>query len=101
MIFTKCRLLSAIHSPVRSMSTATVLSQSTGLSDFRSGALVVSTISNLLLQKEDGDFYVAAEILGIEGSGRWYYIFCITAGESNSSGVGVTNWYDNDIQDIS
>ncbi|XP_031127748.1 uncharacterized protein LOC116029849 [Ipomoea triloba] len=79
-IESKSKLLSAIHSPVRSMSTVTVLSQSTGLSDFRSGAVVVSTISNLLLQKEDGDFYVAAEILGIEGSGRWYYIFCITAG---------------------
>nr|GLL25712.1 uncharacterized protein LOC109173497 [Ipomoea trifida] len=49
-IESKSKLLSAIHSPVRNMSTAT-----------------------------DGDFYVAAEILGIEGSGRWYYIFCITA----------------------
>nr|GMC91073.1 replication protein A 70 kDa DNA-binding subunit-like [Ipomoea batatas] len=47
-IESKSKLLSAIHSPVRSMSTATVLSQSTGLSDFRSGAVVVSIISNLL-----------------------------------------------------
>nr|GLL31315.1 uncharacterized protein LOC109173497 [Ipomoea trifida] len=70
--------LSTVHNPVRSISTATVLSQSTGLFDFSSGSVVVSSISDMLVKQEDGDVYVPAEILGIEGSGRWYYISCLT-----------------------
>nr|GMC97290.1 replication factor A protein 1-like [Ipomoea batatas] len=54
--------------------------QSTGLFDFRSGSVVVSSISDMLVKQEDGDVYVPAEILGIEGSGRWYYISCLTPG---------------------
>ncbi|XP_031131934.1 uncharacterized protein LOC116033321 [Ipomoea triloba] len=71
----KSKLVSG-QSPVRSISTATVLSQSEGIGDFTSGSKVVTTISDLLDQKENGDYYVPAEILGIEGSGEWYYISC-------------------------
>lgn len=29
---------------------------------------------------QDNDFYVPAEILGIEGSGKWFYISCMKPG---------------------
>nr|GMC49110.1 replication protein A 70 kDa DNA-binding subunit-like [Ipomoea batatas] len=60
--------LAANTSPVRSISTTTVLSQSTGPSEFQSGAVI------------DNDFYVPAEIMGIEGSKKWLYISCMKAG---------------------
>ncbi|XP_019178280.1 PREDICTED: uncharacterized protein LOC109173497 [Ipomoea nil] len=69
-----------IHSPIRSISNATVMSQSTGISEFRSGALTVTSVGDLLKNKQDGDFYVPAEIVGIEGSFRWMYISCMTSG---------------------
>nr|GMD57269.1 replication factor A protein 1-like [Ipomoea batatas] len=66
----KSKLVSG-QSPVRSISIATVLSKPEGIGDFTSGSKMVTTISDLLDQKENGDFYVPAEILGIEGSGEW------------------------------
>nr|GMD52729.1 replication factor A protein 1-like [Ipomoea batatas] len=66
----KSKLVSG-QSPVRSISTATVLSKSEGIGDFTSDSKMVTTISDLLDQKENGDFYVPAESLGIEGSGEW------------------------------
>lgn len=49
--FTLCRLVSG-QSPVRSISIATILSQPKGIGDFTSGSKVVTTISDLLDQKE-------------------------------------------------
>nr|GLL25189.1 uncharacterized protein LOC109162731 [Ipomoea trifida]GLL25190.1 uncharacterized protein LOC109162731 [Ipomoea trifida] len=44
--------LLTVHSPVCSICTATILSQSTGLFDFRSGSVVVSSISDMLVKQE-------------------------------------------------
>ncbi|XP_019167802.1 PREDICTED: uncharacterized protein LOC109163506 [Ipomoea nil] len=60
--------LTASNSPLCSISTATVLSQSTGIDDFTSGALTVTPVADLLKKKQNGDFYVPAEIVAIEGS---------------------------------
>nr|GMD04080.1 ATP synthase CF0 C subunit [Ipomoea batatas] len=59
--------LAAENSPVRSITTTTVLSQSTGLGDIKSGSITVTTLADLMMQEEDGDFYVPAKIVGIEG----------------------------------
>ncbi|XP_019151922.1 PREDICTED: uncharacterized protein LOC109148641 [Ipomoea nil] len=50
--------------------------------DFRakSGAITVTSVGDLLKNKQDGDFYVPAEIVGIEGSFGWMYISCMTSG---------------------
>nr|GLL42276.1 uncharacterized protein LOC109156722 [Ipomoea trifida] len=72
--------LAANTSPLRSISTTTVLSQSTGPSEFQSGAVIVSTLFDVFEAEEDNDFYVPAEILGIEGSGKWFYISCMKPG---------------------
>nr|GMD17650.1 replication factor A protein 1-like [Ipomoea batatas] len=70
----KSKLMSG-QSPVRSINIATVLSQSLGIGDFTSGSKLVTSISDMLDQKENGDFYVPAEILGIEGSSDWSLSF--------------------------
>nr|GMD14576.1 replication protein A 70 kDa DNA-binding subunit-like [Ipomoea batatas] len=75
----KSKLMSG-QSPVRSISIATVLSQSLGIGDFTSDSKVVTSISDMLDQKENGDFYVPAEILGMEGSSDWYYISYMSLG---------------------
>nr|GMC97905.1 replication factor A protein 1-like [Ipomoea batatas] len=67
-------------SPVKSISTTTVLSQSTSPSEFQSGAVIVSTLSDVFEVVEDNDFYVPTEIMGIEGSRKWFYISCMKAG---------------------
>ncbi|XP_019183934.1 PREDICTED: uncharacterized protein LOC109178835 [Ipomoea nil] len=72
--------LTAAKSPLRSINTATMLSQSTGIDDFTSGALTVTTVVDLLKKKQNGDFYVPAEIVGIEGSFGWMYISCMSPG---------------------
>nr|GLL25022.1 uncharacterized protein LOC109183092 [Ipomoea trifida] len=59
--------LAAENSPVRSITTTTVLSQSTGLGDIKSGSITVTTLADLMMQEEDGDFYVPTKIVGIEG----------------------------------
>ncbi|XP_019171228.1 PREDICTED: uncharacterized protein LOC109166805 [Ipomoea nil] len=60
--------LTASNNPLRSISTATVLSQSTGIDDFTSGALTVTPVADLLKKKQNGEFYVPAKIVAIEGS---------------------------------
>nr|GMC82134.1 replication factor A protein 1-like [Ipomoea batatas] len=67
--------LAANTSPMKSISTTTVLSQSTSPSEFQSGAVIVSTLSDVFEVVEDNDFYV-----GIEGSRKWFYISCMKAG---------------------
>ncbi|XP_019161126.1 PREDICTED: uncharacterized protein LOC109157737 [Ipomoea nil] len=70
--------ISDVHSPMKSLSTATVLSQSIGISEFTSGAVSVTSVGDLLKIKEDGEFYVPAEIVGIESSFGWMYISCMS-----------------------
>ncbi|XP_019179099.1 PREDICTED: uncharacterized protein LOC109174320 [Ipomoea nil] len=72
--------LTASNSPLRSISTATVLSQSTGIDDFTSGALTVTPVADLLKKKQNGEFYAPAEIVAIEGSFGWMYISCMSPG---------------------
>ncbi|XP_019171211.1 PREDICTED: uncharacterized protein LOC109166778 [Ipomoea nil] len=72
--------ITTVHSPLRSISTSAVMSQSTGISEFRRGALTVTSVGDLLKNKQDGDFYVPAQIVGIEGSFGWMYISCMASG---------------------
>nr|GME14630.1 replication factor A protein 1-like [Ipomoea batatas] len=74
--------LAAENSPHRSITTTTVLSDSTGLGDLQSGSITIITLSDLLMKEEDGDYYVPAQIVGIEGSrkGDWYYTSCMSQG---------------------
>nr|GMD56699.1 putative transposase [Ipomoea batatas] len=66
--------LSKESTPMRSISTTSIVSQSTDLRDFISGSVVITTIADLYQQTKSGDFYVPAMITGIESSGEWYYI---------------------------
>ncbi|XP_019172113.1 PREDICTED: uncharacterized protein LOC109167545 [Ipomoea nil] len=72
--------LNASTSPLRSISTATVLSQSTCIDDFTSGALTVTAVKELLNKTKNGEFYVPAEIVAIDGSFGWMYISCMSPG---------------------
>nr|GMD76483.1 replication factor A protein 1-like [Ipomoea batatas] len=65
--------LAAENSPHRSITTTTVLSDSTGLGDLQSGSITITTLSDLLMKEE---------IVGIEGSrkGDWYYTSCMSQG---------------------
>nr|GMD09255.1 replication factor A protein 1-like [Ipomoea batatas] len=65
--------LAAENSPHRSITTTTVLSDSTGLGDLQSGSITIITLSDLLMKEE---------IVGIEGSrkGDWYYTSCMSQG---------------------
>ncbi|XP_019198897.1 PREDICTED: uncharacterized protein LOC109192654 [Ipomoea nil] len=72
--------LTAANSHLHSISTATVLSQSTGIDDSTSGALTVTKVVNLLKKKQNGEFYVSAKIVVIEGSFGWMYISCMSLG---------------------
>nr|GMD89781.1 replication factor A protein 1-like [Ipomoea batatas] len=74
--------LAAENSPHRSITITTVLSDSTGLGDLQSGSITITTLSDLLMKEEDGDYYVPAQIVGIEGSrkGDWYYTSCMSQG---------------------
>nr|GLL37774.1 uncharacterized protein LOC109179287 [Ipomoea trifida] len=54
--------------------------EKTVLNDFITGTVVISTLADLYMQTEGGDFYVPAIITGIETSGEWYYISCKSAG---------------------
>ncbi|XP_031130626.1 replication protein A 70 kDa DNA-binding subunit B-like [Ipomoea triloba] len=68
------------NTPMKSISTNSMVSQTTDLRDFISGSVVITTISDLYQQTESGDFYVPAMITGIESSGEWYYISCKSTG---------------------
>ncbi|XP_031111965.1 uncharacterized protein LOC116015937 [Ipomoea triloba] len=83
--------LAAENSPHRSITTTTVLSQSTGLGDFQSGSITVTTLSDLMMKEEDGEFYVPAEIVGIQGShkGDWYYTSCMSQGCNKKLSVDI------------
>nr|GMD97888.1 replication protein A 70 kDa DNA-binding subunit-like [Ipomoea batatas] len=72
--------LGSQSTPMRSISTTSILSQKTVLNDFITGTVVISTLADLYMQTEGGDFYVPAIITGIETSGEWYYISCKSAG---------------------
>nr|GMD89869.1 replication factor A protein 1-like [Ipomoea batatas] len=72
--------LSKESTPMRTISTTSIVSQSTDLRDFISGSVVITTIADLYQQTESGDFYVPALITGIESSGEWYYTSCKTKG---------------------
>nr|GME12565.1 replication factor A protein 1-like [Ipomoea batatas] len=72
--------LSKESTPMRTISTTSIVSQSTDLRDFISGSVVITTIADLYQQTESGDFYVPAMITGIESSGEWYYTSCKTKG---------------------
>nr|GMD95042.1 replication factor A protein 1-like [Ipomoea batatas] len=79
--FTEFRAkLGSQSTPMRSISTTSILSQKTVLNDFITGTVVISTLADLYMQTEGGDFYVPAIITGIETSGEWYYISCKSAG---------------------
>ncbi|XP_019177878.1 PREDICTED: replication protein A 70 kDa DNA-binding subunit-like [Ipomoea nil] len=68
------------ETPIESLSTMTLNSQSTGIDSFQKGERIVSTIFDLY-KLQDGDYYVPAEIVAIEAlRGDWYYMACMTPG---------------------
>nr|GMC71470.1 replication factor A protein 1-like [Ipomoea batatas] len=72
--------LGSQSTPMRSISTTSIHSQKTVLNDFITGTVVISTLADLYMQTEGGDFYVPAIITRIETSGEWYYVSCKSAG---------------------
>ncbi|XP_019200270.1 PREDICTED: uncharacterized protein LOC109193897 [Ipomoea nil] len=68
------------ETPIKSMSTVTLNSQSTGTESFQKGERIVSTIFDLS-KLQDGDYYIPGEIMAIESStDDWYYMACLTPG---------------------
>ncbi|XP_019168339.1 PREDICTED: uncharacterized protein LOC109164042 [Ipomoea nil] len=61
------------NTPMKSLSTGTLHSQSVGISDFKSAGLIVTTCYDLKKTQVDGEYYVAAEILGLDLDDGWYY----------------------------
>ncbi|XP_019193828.1 PREDICTED: uncharacterized protein LOC109187893 [Ipomoea nil] len=51
-----------------------------GISDFKSAGLIVTTCYDLKKTQVDGEYYVAAEILGLDLDDGWYYVSCMSAG---------------------
>ncbi|XP_019184561.1 PREDICTED: uncharacterized protein LOC109179507 [Ipomoea nil] len=68
------------ETPIKSLSTVTLNSQSTGIESFQKGERIVSTIFDLS-KLQDGDYYIPGEIMAIESStDDWYYMACLTPG---------------------
>ncbi|XP_019167886.1 PREDICTED: uncharacterized protein LOC109163590 [Ipomoea nil] len=65
------------NTPMRSLSTGTLHSNSMGISDFKNSSVIVTTCYDLNKIQE---YYVAAEILGIDLDDDWYYISCMSPG---------------------
>ncbi|XP_019173916.1 PREDICTED: uncharacterized protein LOC109169488 [Ipomoea nil] len=65
--------LKSENTPMRSLSTSTLHSQSTGISDFKNASVIVTTCYDLKKIQEDGDYNVAAAILGLDCEDGWYY----------------------------
>ncbi|XP_019160782.1 PREDICTED: replication factor A protein 1-like [Ipomoea nil] len=65
---------------MKSLSTGTLHSQSAGISDFKIVGLIVTTCYDLKKTQVDVEYYVAAEILGLDLDDGWYYVSCMSAG---------------------
>ncbi|XP_019195687.1 PREDICTED: replication factor A protein 1-like [Ipomoea nil] len=63
---------------MRSLSTDTLHSHSTGISDFKNASVIVTNCYDLKKIQEDGEYYVAAEILGLDCEDGWYYVSCMS-----------------------
>ncbi|XP_019157201.1 PREDICTED: uncharacterized protein LOC109153795 [Ipomoea nil] len=72
--------MKAQGTPMRSLSTGTLHSNSTGLSDFNNASVIVTNCHDIKKVKQDGDYYVAAEILGLDFEDGWYYLSCLKLG---------------------
>ncbi|XP_019179604.1 PREDICTED: uncharacterized protein LOC109174825 [Ipomoea nil] len=72
--------LKAESTPMRSLSTGTLHSNSTGISEFKNASVIVTNCHDLKKVKEDGEYYVAAEILGLDFEDGWYYLSCLKPG---------------------
>ncbi|XP_019200245.1 PREDICTED: uncharacterized protein LOC109193872 [Ipomoea nil] len=72
--------MKAQGTPMRSLSTGTLHSNSIGISDFNNAAVIVTNCHDIKKVKEDGDYYVAAEILGLDFEDGWYYLSCLKLG---------------------
>ncbi|XP_019184192.1 PREDICTED: uncharacterized protein LOC109179080 [Ipomoea nil] len=73
------------RTPMKSLSTGTLHSQDAGISDFKSGGLIVTTCYNLKRTQVDGEYYVAAEILGLDLDDGWYKVVIITLDKSGDA----------------
>ncbi|XP_019164329.1 PREDICTED: uncharacterized protein LOC109160497 [Ipomoea nil] len=72
--------LKAEGTPMRSFSTGTLHSNSTGISEFNNASVIVTNCHDIKKVKEDGEYYVAAEILGLDFEDGWYYLSCLKLG---------------------
>ncbi|XP_019157981.1 PREDICTED: uncharacterized protein LOC109154701 [Ipomoea nil] len=53
---------------------------SKSISEFKNASVIVTNCHDLKKVKEDGEYYVAAEILGLEFEDGWYYLSCLAPG---------------------
>ncbi|XP_019197917.1 PREDICTED: uncharacterized protein LOC109191718 [Ipomoea nil] len=76
-----CERKKVEETPLKSFSTGTLHSQSTGIESFQKGETIVSTIFDLYKIQGDGQYFVPAKIIVIEASrGEWYYMACMKPG---------------------
>ncbi|XP_031096444.1 replication protein A 70 kDa DNA-binding subunit B-like [Ipomoea triloba] len=68
--------LNGEQTPMRSIVSMTSMSYGSAFEDFSSGQMNVLTISDIYQNREYGDFWVVAKIVGIESSGDWFYVSC-------------------------
>ncbi|XP_019173412.1 PREDICTED: uncharacterized protein LOC109168987 [Ipomoea nil] len=73
------------RTPMKSLSTGTLHSQDAGISDFKSGGLIVTTCYDLKRTQVDGEYYVAAEILGLNLDDGWYKVVIIALDKSGDA----------------
>ncbi|XP_019160768.1 PREDICTED: uncharacterized protein LOC109157324 [Ipomoea nil] len=73
------------RTPMKSLSTGTLHSQDAGISDFKSGGLIVTTCYDLKRTQVDGEYYVATEILGLDLDDGWYKVVIIALDKSGDA----------------
>nr|GMC80018.1 replication protein A 70 kDa DNA-binding subunit A-like [Ipomoea batatas] len=61
------------QTPMRSIVSMSSMSYGSAIDDFSSGQINVQTISEIYQNREYGDFWVAAKIVGIQSSWDWFH----------------------------
>nr|GMD36665.1 replication protein A 70 kDa DNA-binding subunit D-like [Ipomoea batatas] len=69
-----------IQTPVKSISSTSMLSRGNVANDLRDGVIQVHSIAELYENTEIGEFWVAGKITGIETTGDWFFKSCLTNG---------------------
>nr|GMD58735.1 replication protein A 70 kDa DNA-binding subunit B-like [Ipomoea batatas] len=66
-----------IQTPVKSISSTSMLSCGNVANDLRDGVIQVHSIAELYENTEIGEFWVAGKITGIETTGDWFFKSCL------------------------